>query len=300
MPIHRFWPDLEDAYDPAQSRLNHEHRRYLDDALRGIGVVSGLAITTNSNMTVSVADGDVRYADGLAYGVTGDILTIGAAHATLDRFDLIYVDDSGVLGVLAGTNASPASSTDPGPLYPAITDGYVIVAAVFVQHNVSTILDEAVQDLRQLRPAYQDYQIVAPASSSAWIRGGPGIAADEAGGPVEGGNVAANGGRGAAGHNDDDATGGGSGNVTGGLGGDAEGAGLGGRGGDANVTGRDGGTSVSGVGGDGGDVYLTPGTGGVGGGGNGVDGNIIMSLPTSDPGVVGALWNDAGTVKISL
>ena len=27
--------------------------------------------------------------------------------------------------------------------------------------------------------------------------------------------------------------------------------------------------------------------------------NIISALPTSDPGVVGALWVDAGTVKVS-
>ena len=29
------------------------------------------------------------------------------------------------------------------------------------------------------------------------------------------------------------------------------------------------------------------------------DGNLYMSLPTSDPGVSGAAWNDSGTVKIS-
>lgn len=36
------------------------------------------------------------------------------------------------------------------------------------------------------------------------------------------------------------------------------------------------------------------------GGAAGVDGNIILlHLPTSDPGVSGALWNSAGTLKIS-
>lgn len=38
----------------------------------------------------------------------------------------------------------------------------------------------------------------------------------------------------------------------------------------------------------GGDTTITP------------DGNIIMSgLPTSDPTVAGALWNDSGTLKVS-
>ncbi len=29
------------------------------------------------------------------------------------------------------------------------------------------------------------------------------------------------------------------------------------------------------------------------------DGNLIVDLPTSDPGVAGALWVDSGTVKVS-
>lgn len=46
----------------------------------------------------------------------------------------------------------------------------------------------------------------------------------------------------------------------------------------------------------GGDINLTAGTGY----GTGNDGNIIMaSLPTSDPTVAGALWNDSGTLKVS-
>ena len=36
------------------------------------------------------------------------------------------------------------------------------------------------------------------------------------------------------------------------------------------------------------------------GDGAGIAGNIILNnLPTSNPGVTGALWNDSGTVKIS-
>lgn len=34
--------------------------------------------------------------------------------------------------------------------------------------------------------------------------------------------------------------------------------------------------------------------------GNVVDGNLFLNLPTSDPGVVGATYVDAGVVKVSL
>lgn len=47
---------------------------------------------------------------------------------------------------------------------------------------------------------------------------------------------------------------------------------------------------------NGGDVTFTPGAGA----GSGVDGNfIINNLPTADPTVAGALWNDSGTLKVS-
>lgn len=46
---------------------------------------------------------------------------------------------------------------------------------------------------------------------------------------------------------------------------------------------------------NGGDVTFQLG----GAGGAGRSGLVFLSLPTSDPGVSGALWNDAGTVKVS-
>ncbi|MDB4339640.1 hypothetical protein OAA08_00990 [bacterium] len=49
---------------------------------------------------------------------------------------------------------------------------------------------------------------------------------------------------------------------------------------------------------DGADLTLLAGSKATGGGSNG---NILMTnLPTSDPSVTGALWNDSGTLKISL
>ena len=57
-----------------------------------------------------------------------------------------------------------------------------------------------------------------------------------------------------------------------------------------------GGTASSSGNWNGGNIYLNGGTKN----GTGVVGNIIMNtLPTSSPGVTGALWNDAGTLKIS-
>ena len=55
-------------------------------------------------------------------------------------------------------------------------------------------------------------------------------------------------------------------------------------------------TATTGSGANGGDIAMEAGAGD----GAGVAGNIILNnLPTSNPGVTGALWNDGGTVKIS-
>ena len=76
-------------------------------------------------------------------------------------------------------------------------------------------------------------------------------------------------------------------------------ASSGGDGGDCNITTGLGGTGGSGSGGNGGDVTITlsaKGTAVV----NGRDGQlIIVNIPTSDPGVSGALWSNSGVINIS-
>lgn len=67
---------------------------------------------------------------------------------------------------------------------------------------------------------------------------------------------------------------------------------------------RGGDADGDGIGHNGADVEIMAGQGGGSGGRNGnvtVDGYryLKLNLPTSDPGEDGALWNDAGTVKVS-
>jgi hypothetical protein len=58
----------------------------------------------------------------------------------------------------------------------------------------------------------------------------------------------------------------------------------------------DSGAAEAGTGTDGGDIRIRP-AAGAAGGRHGLI--IVTGLPTSDPGVTGALWNNAGTIKIS-
>ena len=64
-------------------------------------------------------------------------------------------------------------------------------------------------------------------------------------------------------------------------------------GGNVEIESGDGSTTGNG---DGGDISVTLGSGG----GTGSNGNLkLTNIPTSDPAVAGAVWNDSGTLKIS-
>ena len=67
-------------------------------------------------------------------------------------------------------------------------------------------------------------------------------------------------------------------------------------GGNLDLRGGNGASGATSAAAHGGDVVLTPGTG-YGTGRHGLV--IIANLPTSNPGVTGALWNDGGTIKVS-
>lgn len=116
---------------------------YLNAILAGcIGterVLSGGAVTSNSNMAPSVAKGSAL-SGGVLFGWAANTVTVTTAHATLPRIDLI-VATTGGLAVRAGTAASP-----PAP--PTPTAGDVLLAAVYVAAADTSIGSTEMQDMR--------------------------------------------------------------------------------------------------------------------------------------------------------
>lgn len=108
-------------------------------------VLSGCAVTGGASMTPAVAKGAVVTAGGNVKAVAAGTVTIGAAHATLARFDLIVVDSSGALQVRAGTAAA-----NPKPVDRTAND--VILAEVLVKPTVVTIPTSRITDQRFLKP----------------------------------------------------------------------------------------------------------------------------------------------------
>lgn|GEM_PF-2767591 len=106
------------------------------------GVVSGCAVTAQGSpdMTVAVASGTISVL-GVNQAVTSGNVTIGAAHATLPRKDIVVVNSSGTKSVTAGTAASQ-------PLKPAIPANSVVLAEIYVPALDTTINTNQITDKR--------------------------------------------------------------------------------------------------------------------------------------------------------
>lgn len=120
---------------------------YLDVLVAGLFgvdcVLSGLAVTGGADMTPAVAKGAVL-SNGVIKAVAAGDVTISAADGTNPRIDLIVVDSTGAKQVRAGTAAA-----NPRP--PARSANDVVVAAVHVPANDTSIAQGQIQDLRMFR-----------------------------------------------------------------------------------------------------------------------------------------------------
>jgi hypothetical protein len=124
------------AYEPELTAIK--------EAAKGQGVLSGLTPSergAGANMSIDVALGYCICAGTLESeaGVTN--IVIGAAHATLDRIDLIVYDATGdipiVIKGIASSNPNPADRSDENDVILAM----VLVSAGVTQINNSDIVD---------------------------------------------------------------------------------------------------------------------------------------------------------------
>ena len=137
-------PNVADAADAKQAQLDKVDLDILVAGISGTGVLSGAACSAQGSpdMTVAVAIGAVKVGTTVV-GVTSGNVTITTAHATNPRFDLVTVNNSGTKSVTAGTAAS-------APVFPAIPASSVVLCAVYVPANDTTIASNQIIDKRVL------------------------------------------------------------------------------------------------------------------------------------------------------
>ena len=139
-------PDKGEGQNDIQSILCQEFLGVLVAGISGVDcVLSGGACTAQGspNMTVAVAKAGVL-SNGVMFAVAGANATIGTADATNPRIDLVVITASGAIATRAGTAAA-------APKPPARTANDVVLCAVFVPANDTTISSDQITDLRVIR-----------------------------------------------------------------------------------------------------------------------------------------------------
>lgn len=132
------------AFNANQSRWYDTDIAILVAGINGFGVLTGCAVTAQGtpDMTVAVAAGTIQVAGSSASAtVTAGNVTIGAAHASNPRIDLVSASATGVKTVTAGTAAA-------SPKPPALPSGHVGLAFVYVPANDTTIASNQITDKR--------------------------------------------------------------------------------------------------------------------------------------------------------
>jgi hypothetical protein len=92
-------------------------------------------------MTVAVASGTVDVTGTPGVAVISGNVTVGTADATNPRFDLIVVDNTGAKSCTAGTAAV-------NPVFPSIPANSVVLAAIYVPANATSITTVRIVDKR--------------------------------------------------------------------------------------------------------------------------------------------------------
>jgi hypothetical protein len=136
-------PNEAAAFHKDQAGVDQRDIEILVAGSFGHGVIQGCDVTAQGSpdLTVAVAVGTVQINGRWCREVAAGNVVIGAAHATLPRFDLICVDKTGAKQNVAGTAAA-------NPVFPAIPADYLVLAAVYVPATDTTIASNQITDKR--------------------------------------------------------------------------------------------------------------------------------------------------------
>ena len=132
--VYKFWKDRshgENVMYPELANMILNNTNY---------VTTGCGVTFNATMDIDIASGTIHIG-GSDVSVTGTTETITNGDASHPRVDLVRVNSSGVISVLAGTPSSAPVSAD----YTEID--YVVIGIIYVPASATTITSSEVEDI---------------------------------------------------------------------------------------------------------------------------------------------------------
>ncbi|MCK5609030.1 hypothetical protein KAR91_44560 [Candidatus Pacearchaeota archaeon] len=115
--------------------------------IKGWGVTSGLAVSqrgAGANMSVDVASGQAIIDELTVNKTSTTNVAVTAAHATLDRYDLVVINKSGTISVQAGTPAANPES----PNYDFEANNAILLAELFIPALDTAVEDSQISDKR--------------------------------------------------------------------------------------------------------------------------------------------------------
>jgi hypothetical protein len=158
-------PNEADAPYADQSEIDHVDIQSMERVAAGYVVFSGGVVTAQGTPdgTVAVSSGTARM-NGSSKTITGgnvsvitgsanpDGTTAAAGDSTLARFSLVTLNASSQLGVIHGSLAALSPNNDGSYLavFPSVSSTVLVLAAVFVPPNTSTVSSSQIQDKRIL------------------------------------------------------------------------------------------------------------------------------------------------------
>jgi hypothetical protein len=123
------------------------------DSFNGEGIISGLVTSVSSGLTLSVASGVVWVNGTKVTKATSTSVVISAADSLRPRKDIIVINSSGTISVVAGTAdyAVPTGKTGVEalrPVPPEITTNNVLLSEVYVPAAATSIVSGNITDRR--------------------------------------------------------------------------------------------------------------------------------------------------------
>jgi microcystin-dependent protein len=123
---------------------------------RGWGVISGCAVSDKSgtdDMSVDVSAGST-WINNTKVTVSATNVVVSAADATYDRYDIVVVNSSGTVSVIAGTAGSTTYAND----YDLEGNNAILLAEIYVQAGVTEITSADITDMR----LFEEERVIGP------------------------------------------------------------------------------------------------------------------------------------------
>lgn len=165
---------IEDALDEIATKVVKNTVTSIKDAVKGNLVYYGLHVSQRSagaNMSVDVSAGDAIINGSYVNKASKTNVAVTPADSSYPRKDIVVIDSSGTISVIAGTAEKAIPHDETGvntrkPEPPDIPSNKIILAEIWVAAGATSITDADITDRRVLGPQHFPWNLMDIVSQS--------------------------------------------------------------------------------------------------------------------------------------